>query len=411
MLRRLKDILFPFWRWYLIYTQPIFNTLALLKLKQKSKLKNKKTIVFFATFVSTWKHDCLYKLLENSAEFEPIILVCPVINLGYDHMLTTMDASFSYLKSKGYNVIKAYNQASNKYFNPQRLNPDVIVYLSPYHGQIHKKYRITKNRKILSVYMPYGFALSSKNDLLFNQLVHNLAYKVFYETKIHKLLATEYAINKGINVEVSGSLIADELDLALKSFSPKTTGEKLIIWAPHHTIDPNGFSSFLTISEFMLNIAFKYKDKVKWIFKPHPLLKPNLYKHPLWGMHRTDEYYRRWEMSEFSIIKDGEYANLFVQSDAIILDSISFIAEYLYVNKPMLFTSLHPNLFEQFNCFGQKALNCISQMGAITDIELFINDVIIGNDNLQCRREKFYNDVLRSEISPSLYIYNFLESL
>ena len=37
-------------------------------------------------------------------------------------------------------------------------------------------------------------------------------------------------------------------------------------------------------------------------------------------------------------LEEGEFEELFLQSDAMILDSISFIAEYTAVNKPALFT-------------------------------------------------------------------------
>lgn len=408
MLNRVKDIIYPYWKKYVLYTQPLLHAFSILRLRNKKKKK----IVFFATFVSTWKHDTLYELLEESNEYEPIILVIPVINLGHDHMLSTMDACYSFLLAKGYRVIKAYDSASEKYYNPKCLNPDVIVYLSPYNEQVDSRYRITRLRNILSIYMPYGFALSSNNNLLFNQPLHNLAYRVFYETSIHKQMASKYAVNGGANVEVSGSLISDKISAAQKIDGLNTQKlKKTIIWAPHHTIDEDGFSSFLQISQLMLDLAIKYKDVVNWVFKPHPILKSNLYNHSLWGKQRTDEYYQMWGSSEFSTMENGEYAELFVESDALILDSISFVAEYLFVNKPMLFTSLHPNLLDKFNDFGKLAMKCVSRMHSDDDVELFINNILKGKDELKHIRETFFDNVLKTEISPSQYVFNFLKRL
>ena len=49
----------------------------------------------------------------------------------------------------------------------------------------------------------------------------------------------------------------------------------------------------------------------------------------------------------------GEYRAYFASSDAMILDSVSFMAEYLYVHKPALFLTREG---ERFNEFGETSL-------------------------------------------------------
>ena len=72
-------------------------------------------------------------------------------------------------------------------------------------------------------------------------------------------------------------------------------------------------------------------------FKPHPILKPKLYKHALWGKERTDAYYHCWETMENTQLEMSDYIDLFMTSDAMIFDSVSFMTEYLYTKKPALF--------------------------------------------------------------------------
>lgn len=66
---------------------------ALLKLKQKKPLR----CVFLALFDSVWKYDNVYLIMENDERFEPIILVCPIVNYGEDNMMERMDSCYNSL--------------------------------------------------------------------------------------------------------------------------------------------------------------------------------------------------------------------------------------------------------------------------------------------------------------------------
>lgn len=48
------------------------------------------------------------------------IIVCPVINYGYDYMIEEMDRCYILFKTKGYNVIKSYNKEEEKYLDVKK---------------------------------------------------------------------------------------------------------------------------------------------------------------------------------------------------------------------------------------------------------------------------------------------------
>lgn len=81
-----KEILRPIYRKYKYY-----KYLRIYKLNQKlsKKLKNKEKIrvAFLAIHASVWKYDTLYRLMEKHPRFEPIIIVCPAVNFGYENMI------------------------------------------------------------------------------------------------------------------------------------------------------------------------------------------------------------------------------------------------------------------------------------------------------------------------------------
>ena len=93
----------------------------------------------------------------------------------------------------------------------------------------------------------------------------------------------------GGNCVVTGYPTADLFDSTKavgKDWKMKNDELKRVIWAPHHTIEGNTkliqFSTFLLYYDVMQDIVEEYKDKVQFVFKPHPLLKPALYAHPEW---------------------------------------------------------------------------------------------------------------------------------
>lgn len=87
----------------------------------------------------------------------------------------------------------------------------------------------------------------------------------------------------------------------------------------------------------MVTFAQKYKDKVQIVFKPHPMLYRTLCEHSEWGKERTDAYYSMWNNMSNTQLEEGDYTELFMQSDAMIHDCGSFILEYLAVDKPCMF--------------------------------------------------------------------------
>ena len=344
----------------------------------------------------------------NSQKFDPIILVCPVVNFGRDNMIQRMDQCYEYFKKKGYTVEKSYNKEKDTYINVIKdLNPDLIFYTNPYKGLIDDRYYITNYPDILTVYVPYYYNEGVGYDVAYNNLFQNLLWRRYVETTFHSMLSKKYGRNKGRNSVVAGypgieQLIEREQMIDDTMWKVKNKVVKRIIWAPHHTLQAAGtcnYSCFLEYSEVMINLAKKYKNDVQFIFKPHPLLRNKL--NLLWGKEKTDSYYNIWKEMPNTDLKEGEYINLFLSSDAMIHDSGSFLIEYLYVNKPVLRTLNNIPLEQLYNPFALKCLDQYYMARTEQDIEQFIQNVIDDVDPLKEQRTKFVNEVLMPNGSPS----------
>ena len=226
-------------------------------------------------------------------------------------------------------------------------------------------------------------------------------WRHFIECKENLKLALSFEPKELQNAVVTGYPMYDEF-MATKGDATMWKNPdrkfKRIIWAPHHTIEGQTgmlqLSTFMLYADYMLQLAEQYKDKVQFVFKPHPVLKSVLYRPSNWGKEKTDAYYRKWEEGENTACVYGPYAELFMSSDAMIHDCGSFTIEYLYTQKPCMYLSTYDKM-GQSNEVGRRAFNAHYHGYNEEDIHQFIDNVVLkGIDNMQSERSAFFDEVL-----------------
>ena len=314
-----------------------------------------------------------------------------------------MDSTFDALTARGYRVIKTYDKDEETFIDiKETLNPDIVFYTKYWPPQFRSEYYINQFMDKLTFFVPYAFDIGRHNAVYGFDLLNNVD-RFLYNTPIHKEMAEKYMPNRGKNVYIVG---APKLDVFFDpTYAPKDVWKeqkkkkKRIIWAPHHEDqtkeDMYQFDSFYYIADYMFEIAEKYKDEIQIAFKPHPMLKPKLdYR---WGKQSADEYYEKWANLENGQLELGEFQDLFLTSDAMILDSVSFIAEYMAVDKPTLFT-VSPTSRVMFNEFGEKAYEELYHTEGETlkeDIDSFVKKVVIrGMDSKAKSRSAFVKEYI-----------------
>lgn len=396
-LLEMKD--FPF-----KYSQLKKHRLALDRVREKAITNKKITVAFFALHSSVWKYDQLYRIMSSDNRFETMIIACPVVDYGRENMLREMEKTFNFFKENGCNVIKAYDDQSESFFDVKKeIDPDIIFYTNPYQGLIDERYYITNYEDTLTCYVRYFFQSISVDQHGRDFIFHNRIWKFFCETEYHtkNSLKHYFPINKDKYV-YTGYPGVDGLIYRRKTFVNDTNKDdqilKKIIWAPHHTIDPKQelyLSNFLNYYQLMIDIAVNYLERAEFIFKPHPLLKVKLYQHDNWGKERTDEYFKLWDSMPNTMLQSDDYKEAFNNSDAMIFDCNSFVVEYLYTGKPSLFTFTNNKVERIFNTFGKEALNHHYHGYCEKDILRFIESVVLDEDDHKIMdRDKFYRACL-----------------
>jgi len=396
----------------------------------KNKVGNNEliNIVFIMHFPNNIM-DLLYNLLEKDELFNPIILLIPndsfslnICKKGLNKFeMNEYEDNFNYFKNKGFNVIKAYDNDTKSLLDMElEIKPHIIFYSSPYEGPIPSEYKIKNlSNDILFCYIPYGIYIAKLQEYQFNQELHRKAWKIFCETPIHKELAAKYSDIGSSNVVMTGYPKMDPLIDGSYKQMPKiwkndNNSKVKIIWAPHHSIGSSttAFSTFDKNYKFFYSFA-KEHTEIQWIFKPHFQLKYadfHMSETEDFSAKNLKKYYNKWnELDNASVYEGGDYLNMFLNSDAMITDSVSFLAEYLYVNKPGLFLTRKK---QEFNEFGELIITAWYKVRGddFKGIENFINEIVIQeNDYLKSSRKNIYDNYLNTDSIASLNIYNYIK--
>ncbi len=396
--------------------QPIANlirTLVVLKyrsriplLERKLKEKQQIKVVFFVMSLSMWKGDRLFHLMRESKRFQPFAVFAPRIDMPIGEKEKERARLKQHFLSFGVEMIDEYDCTTDTGIDiRKRIDPDIVFYTLPYSSVTHRSYTVCRsywhNRfpDALICFFPYSFPITADKQG-YTSLLIDLAWKLFYPTNFHKELAERLAMTKGKNMVITGyppaDIFLDKERTATDNWKAPSSAFKRIIYAPHHTVDADRlqFSTFLVYAEFMQRIAEKYRNRIQIAFKPHPLLRSKLYRHPDWGVEKTNAYYDAWAKMPNGILAEGGYVDLFLTSDAMIHDSGSFMVEYLYTKKPVMYLT-HPGHLNKVSELGRLAIDMHYKGGNEQDVEAFIENVVLGNDDaMRASRERFFNDWL-----------------
>lgn len=372
-----------------------------------------------------WCFDYLYKLLEKDPRFNVSILIMPDHNYKREIHQFYLEKTYKELCQKGYKPIKGYDFDLEKSVDIRGvINPDIIFYTDFWKPHFYDGYYITSFLDKITLLNEYGFSVM-QDEMTCNFELNNLVDMYFRPTEIHKQMAQQLMKNKGRNVIVTGSPKLDALfDAKYKPMDvwKKQKGQihkKRIIWAPHYNDKtPSKMyqnDAFWEIYDFMLEIADKYKDKVQFVFRPHPVLKKRASER--WGEEEQEAYYHKWDTLSNGQYYDGDFVDLFMKSDAMLTDSCSFRAEYTAFNKPLFITKTQTSR-SNYNDFGQK----LNELFYIPSSDLkqgiidFIEDVVLrGNDYKKAERtefvKKYFGKINGKTASENIYdeIIKFLE--
>lgn len=404
-------------------------------LQDKIKSKKKIKITFLAISAAEWPVDELYRLFMEDERFDVYVTNCPLVDRDKSNRDRTYLQNKDFFESRGYRTLSVYDVETEKIYSWQDLGevPDIVIHLSYWYASMPPCFRISNYPfKVLNFHIAYGFETGdSANGTYITQIscnnpLSNLVCTNYVNSLIDLKGLQKNQLLKGTNAKYSGYSKMDffykqreysdaELRNIWRTPSEKNPKEmKKIIIAPHHSFLGYAgimFSTFAENFNFWLYLAEKYQDEILFAFKPHPNLRYRAVEAKIFKDESDyDAYVKRWlNLPNATVVDETSYLDLFATSDAMIMDSISFIAEYLYTQKPLLFLTR-----EEQKCseLGEKCMRAYDKApGAdYVKIEKFITDVVLaGRDTQKQVRREVFDEVLdyqkMNSCSASQFIY------
>lgn len=359
--------------------------------KRKTKIK----VAFLVLFKQSFSFEPLFKKMVDDDMFDPYIVAIPNVLRSMVYQNDLYRDTFESLKGRfGDRVIHGYIERLNKYVELGD-EYDIIVFTNPYEIYEHPFHNVKyfEKRNVLSIYVNYGFLITKYSDEMISENIFSSVWKYLLETDYHMEYYRTKSIIGGSNAILTGFVKMDDLYKEKKLNDGRIT----IIIAPHHTVADNpiiNLSNFVRYSDFFLELPERYPE-VDFIFRPHPLLFVHLKVNKIWNEVKIEDYLRRIDSIPNMVYDNSDYyLDKFANSDAIIHDCGSFMAEYLYTNKPCCYMiKNNEQLTNSLLPFGQGCLDCYYKAFNETDIINFIEEVVInGNDYLKEKRTGFSSD-------------------
>lgn len=361
---------------------------------------NKVNVLFVASSLSMWRLDDVYKLLKADSRFKVHVVICPFSTFEPDQKRKSIEELCGHAVEQGwgYSIKDNLDDSDNLILS---FDPDIIFYPQLYGHLFENELDCEKNLDRLIAYVPYGLPTVS-GEWMYNSRYMNTVWKLFFPTKLHLEHARKHSFNRARNMVVVGDAHASDFLERSHSYHWKEqeTGKKRVIWAPHFSIGQEGFNihrgSFLWVNEIMWAISQEYKDQVQFVFKPHPRLLSELYRHPDWRKEKADAYYGMWKNGNNTQLETGAFIDLFCTSDAMVHDCASFSAEYHYTGKPVAFVSKDfESIYQELDGFGTMCLDLHYHVHSEKEIRDFLDTVVLGGDDrLQKEREAFRKEYL-----------------
>ncbi len=284
--------------------------------------------------------------------------------------------------------------------------PDVMllpIFKSQY---FHGKLKIEAlYKKILFGCVIYSWNLTNADWIVFHdpKLAYMCRHFLFNDREMQAVRKSPYT--RGRNAVCVGFPRNDDIE---ETDDEQKSSCIRIIWAPHWSVKTHSrLGNFDRYADLMLEWVANHPE-VEVVLKPHPMLRTRLadketqarlkseclaYEEvPNWDGCRYDDFIRKWKaLPNARVMDSGGYMRLFKSSSAMILDSISFIAEYMALSKPMCFCNRDrtaAQLSAVFNDTGKALLSGMSIANEWSEIERFMDEVLQGVDDKAVTRNE-----------------------
>lgn len=330
-------------------------------------------VVFLSFYFEAW--DALadiYRLMLNDPRFEPTVISIPRRLTG-EKVYSGEDRVSEFYDSMGIEHLRFdFEDSATGLKQLRELAPDYVFLNYPWQRNYQPNYRaevLSEFTKVCQVPY-YSFALVNEPSedgvapYLYTQRSHQLSSLIF--TQDAAVVEAYSRTSRGnSHVHLTGS---PKLDSLVSRAVATPHDRYTLVWAPHHSYSTNwlNFGTFASMYQEMLNFAKEHHD-IDIIMRPHPFMFGTLVDRRVVDESELTAWLKEFKaLPNTSIATGGDFASLFLSSDLLVTDGISFIGEYpMITGKPAVFLE-NPERW-QFSPIGEIAVDANLRIGSFAE--------------------------------------------
>ena len=319
-------------------------------------------VVFYVTDPAKWSCSSLVSAMKQDPRFHVTIAV------DSSPIFTNYENSCSFFSRIGSYLIRLWDPVSGVRLPVLDADPDIVFYQQPWYINAESAIDVV-SLHALTAYVPYGYMLIDDNDSHYNLPFHMHLWRYFAENSFSQQIYIDFC------PDVPGlvSLGYPKMDMHTgyiksRNRNRRVMGKPHIVYAPHWSISTTkwSFSTFEQYGRYMLQFATE-NPQLQFTYRPHPNLQHQLLKDGIMTPVDYSGYVGAWrDLPNTDISESGDYIDLFYNSDLLVTDSISFLAEYLATENPII--RLDNPSSRALNAFGEKVLSLCCRVNSDYDL-------------------------------------------
>jgi len=313
----------------------------LAKKKQKGE---KIRVLFIVSEIAKWKEQSLYEAMESSGEFYPIVGISAWNNQSedrltaqeYEQVQKNAETFFDKMGDRHVRTV-SIEDGVWVYHDLSEFRPDIVFYTEQW-SPCCKQTPYDVSRYALTCFLPYYVPDFGITQIDCHSEVSRMAWTYFClgESWVKLYRLSLWCVSYAAKFVATGHPALDKFHYERN----RPVKEGYVIYAPHFSFpwaqswDRYVIGTFDWNGRAILEYAEAHPE-VKWVFKPHPVLKRTLKETGLFSEQEIDDYYGRW--AKIAVVStDSDYQELFLESRAMITDCGSFLPEYGSTGRPVI---------------------------------------------------------------------------
>lgn len=313
-------------------------------------------VVFLVFYVEAWDSlDGIYQQMLTDPRFDPLVITIPRKLTGYADF-TDEPVVSAFFTERGIEHERfPFDDSLIGLERLKTIDPDYVFLNYPWQRNYQPGYQIEQLISFTRVcYVPY-FTSSLVQEPAFDgiaphqytQPTHRLAHMVFLQDA--EVASAFHEADYGNQIYRTGTPKVDVLQQSTLNAVPEWPLDRVLdsgdrpfrlLWGPHHSYGQNwlNFGVFADMCHDMLEFARSHPD-IDVVLRPHPFLYGTLTDRELMSPAELATWQREWAaLPNTASQESASFTGIFLASDAMLTDGISFLVEYpLVTGKPTIF--------------------------------------------------------------------------